>query len=97
MSQPIEDGLKQRIEVIEETYEFMLAYAAQGHSGDKKAGSGAQIRDFLNRSYNALEGLANLFMSLVDEKKLEPAERYHSFIESWSGTPTTPKQPSSWC
>ncbi len=81
MSQPIEDGLKQRIEVIEETYEFMLAYAAQGHSGDEKAGSGAQIRDFLNRSYNALEGLANLFMSLVDEKNLAPADRYHSFIE----------------
>jgi len=59
----------------------MLAYAAQGHSGDEKTGSGAQIRDFLNRSCNALEGLANLFMSLVDEKKLEPAERYRSFIE----------------
>ena len=28
MSQPIEVELKQRIEVIEETYEFMLAYAA---------------------------------------------------------------------
>ena len=81
MSQTIEDGLKQRIEVIEETYEFMLAYAAQGLSGNEKAGSGAQIRDFLNRSYNALEGLANLFMSLVDEKKLEPAKRYRSFIE----------------
>ena len=81
MSKPIESELKQRIEVIEETYEFMLAYAAQGHSGDEKAGSGAQIRDFLNRSYNALEGLANLFMSLVEEKNLQPIERYRSFIE----------------
>ncbi len=81
MSKPIESELKQRIEVVEETYEFMLAYAAQGHSGDEKAGSGAQIRDFLERSYNALEGLANLFMALVDQKKLEPTERYRSFIE----------------
>ena len=81
MSKTIESKLKQRIEAIEETYEFMLAYAAQGHSGDEKAGSGAQIRDFLNRSYNALEGLANLFISLVDGMKLEPTERYRSFIE----------------
>ena len=96
MSKPIESELKQRIEVVEETYEFMLAYAAQGHSGDKKAGSGAQIRDFLERSYNALEGLANLFMALVDKKKLEPTERYRSFIEVLERDARNAQQPSSW-
>ncbi|MFQ5540440.1 MAG: hypothetical protein ACE5FB_08535, partial [Candidatus Binatia bacterium] len=81
MTQPIEVGLKERIEVIEETYEFMLAYAAQGLSGEEKTGSGGQLRDFLMRSDTALEGLAKLFIVLVDDKKLEPVERYRSFIE----------------
>jgi len=81
LSQPIEVGLKERIEVIEETYEFMLAYAAQGLSGDEKAGSVGQLRDLLNRSDTALEGMANQFTVLVDNAKLEPVERYSSFIE----------------
>lgn len=80
MSQPIGDKLKQRIEVIEETYDFTLAYAAQGLSGNETAGSGTEIRDYLTRADGALEGLANLFITLVGDKKLEPAERYRSFI-----------------
>jgi hypothetical protein len=44
-------------EVIEECYEFMLAYAAQGLASDKGSESGRQIREFLNRAVNALIGL----------------------------------------
>ncbi len=39
--------LKTLIEIIEETYEFMLAYAAQGLEGDEANKSGGQLRDFL--------------------------------------------------
>ena len=44
-------------EVIEECYEFMLAYAAQGLASDKGSESGRQIREFLHRAVNALIGL----------------------------------------
>jgi hypothetical protein len=47
----------ERFEVIEECYEFMLAYAAQGLASDKGSESGRQIREFLNRAVNALMGL----------------------------------------
>jgi hypothetical protein len=44
----------EHIEVIEECYEFMLAYAAQGLASDTGSESGRQIREFLNRAVNAL-------------------------------------------
>jgi hypothetical protein len=47
----------ERFEVIEECYEFMLAYAAQGLASDKGSESGRQIREFLIRAVNALIGL----------------------------------------
>jgi hypothetical protein len=46
-----------RFEVIEECYEFMLAYAAQGLASDKGSVSGRQVREFLNRAGEALTGL----------------------------------------
>jgi hypothetical protein len=47
-----------RFEAIEECYEFMLAYAAQGLTSDKGSESGRQVRRFLNRAVEALSGLA---------------------------------------
>ena len=41
--------LAEAIDVIEETYEFMLAYAAQGRVNDEDTSS-AGIRAFLERS-----------------------------------------------
>ena len=46
-----------RFEAIEECYEFMLAYAAQGLASDKGSESGKQVRQFLTRAVNALTGL----------------------------------------
>ena len=46
-----------RFEVMEECYEFMLAYAAQGLASDKGSEAGRQIREFLIRAVNALIGL----------------------------------------
>jgi hypothetical protein len=47
-----------RFEAIEECYEFMLAYAAQGLTTDRGSDSGRQIREYLNRAVEALRGLA---------------------------------------
>src|SRR2546423_14754860 len=47
-----------RFEAIEQCYEFMLAYAAQGLTSDEGSESGRQVRKYLNRAAEALEGLA---------------------------------------
>ena len=79
------DELKARIDAIEESYEFFLAYAAQGVSGEQATKSTGQIREFLQRSEAALPELADGFVKLVDEaraaQQIEEPERYHSFIE----------------
>jgi hypothetical protein len=46
-----------RFEAIEACYEFMLAYAAQGLTSDEGSESGRQIRKFLNRAVESLDGL----------------------------------------
>ncbi len=54
--------IEKRIEeAIEECYEFMLAYAAQGLASDKGSESGKQVREFLTRAVNAVSGLAEGF------------------------------------
>jgi len=35
MSRPVGGGLKERIDAVEAAYEFMLAYAAQGVTGEE--------------------------------------------------------------
>jgi hypothetical protein len=49
----VSSDLSARCNVIEECYEYMLAYAGQGVSGE----SDGAIRDFLNRAARAMEGL----------------------------------------
>ena len=53
MTDAREGTLAARIEAIEQAYEFMLAYAAQGREDE-----GGSIRDFLARAAGALDGLA---------------------------------------
>ena len=52
--------LEDRCNAIEECYEFMLAYAAQGLAGDQGSQSGGQLRHFLERAVEALSGLARV-------------------------------------
>jgi hypothetical protein len=73
--------IKERCNAIEECYEFMLAYAAQGLSSDQGNGSGGQIREFLSRAVNALNGLAKSYAIAVRKEGLEPAGKYHAFFD----------------
>jgi hypothetical protein len=50
--------LDERCNAVEECYEFMLAYAAQGLNTDAGSQSGTQIREFLRSSVTALTGIA---------------------------------------
>ena len=80
MTQPSEIRLKERIGAVEEAYEFMLAYAAQGVTGEEEGGSTTEIRAQLKRTDEALEGLAALAEELIATKNLRPAQPYRSFI-----------------
>ena len=75
------DELQARIDAIEESYEFFLAYAAQGVSGEQAVKSSGQVREFLQRSETALPEIADLFVQLVDERKVEQPQSYHDFID----------------
>ena len=61
--------VKQRIDSIESSYEFFLAYAAQGRTTDEGAKSGAELREFLTKLEDALEGLADTVAEAVSEQE----------------------------
>ena len=72
--------LKERCSRIEESYEYMLAYAAQGLRTEPGGGSGSQIRTTLGVIDNALAGLGELFTKIVRAVNLQPAASYDNFI-----------------
>jgi len=72
--------LAQRCSVIEECYEFMLAFAGQGLPGEEGSGRGALIRDFLGRAATALSGLGEAYGTAVKQEGLQPEERYAAFL-----------------
>ncbi len=72
--------ISSRCEAIEECYEFLLAYAAQGLPSDQGSASGRQVRDFLQRAAQTLSGLAETCALAVKEEGLEPADKYLAFF-----------------
>ena len=74
------DQLKQRCASIEECYEFMLAYAAQGLRAEPGGGSGSQVRTLLTKCDSALDGLGDVLAQIVRSERLQPAEKYEAFI-----------------
>jgi hypothetical protein len=72
--------ISERCNTIEESYEFMLAYAAQGLLSEEGSKSGAQIREFLNRAVKAISGLTESCAITVKQNDFEPTERYEAFL-----------------
>lgn len=72
--------LDKRSETIEECYEFMLAYAAQGLPSDGGSQAGSQIREFLSRATQAMDGLADSYRATINQQRLEPEDKYHAFL-----------------
>ena len=72
------EELNTRCDALEGAYEFMLAYAAQGLSGDGE-GHGAEIRRVLTRAADALVGLGAVVNAIIEQDGLQPPEAYHAF------------------
>jgi|SRR5580658_7445037 hypothetical protein len=75
------DDVRQRCNAIEECYEFMLAYAAQGLPGDASNQSGGQLRHFLKRAVDALSGLADSYAAAAKEGGLGSPASYQAFLK----------------
>jgi hypothetical protein len=67
-------------DAVEECYEFLLAYAAQGLPSDQGSTSGGQVREFLQRTVKALTGLGEICAMAVKEEGFEPADKYLAFF-----------------
>ena len=80
MNRGMMNDVCRRCGAIEECYEFMLAYAAQGLPTDTHGTVDREIREFLQRAADALKGLADSCLAAVDEGGLEPAARYQAFL-----------------
>ena len=74
------EDLRQRCSTVEECYEFMLAYAAQGLAADAGSDTGSQLRNLLGRAVEALKGLPQAYESAISKDGLEPAEKHRAFL-----------------
>src|SRR5689334_3592848 len=73
--------LKRRCDAIEEAYEFMLAYAAQGLPGDSGSESN-RIRSVLTRAADALVDMATLVVTIAERDERQPAGIYRTFADT---------------
>ena len=73
-------SVRERCDAIEECYEFLLAYAAQGLSGDASQPNAVQTRTLLTRAEVALDGLAGAFREAVAAARLIPRAPYDNFL-----------------
>jgi len=68
-----------RCDVIEECYQFLLGYAAQGLPTDEGSPSSRGVRNELQQAHEALVGLHESCRRAIDDQQFEPAEKYDAF------------------
>jgi hypothetical protein len=74
------ETLEDRCNAIEECYEFMLAYAAQGLPSDAGNNSGSQLRVFLQRSADALSGISAAYGKTIRSEGIRPVDKFDAFL-----------------
>ncbi|MBF0278356.1 MAG: hypothetical protein HQM13_11215 [SAR324 cluster bacterium] len=73
------DKLTKLIDEMEEAYEFMLAYAAQGRQGNEDSGT-EEIRTFLKQADTALAGLLAASSASVEKQGLSSTASFQNFF-----------------
>ncbi len=79
----LEESLKDieaRCDAIEACYEYMLAYAAKGVNGREHPTVGGELREYLGRAVDALQGLAAAWKTAIVDADLQPASCYEAFL-----------------
>ena len=65
-----------RSDAIEECYEFMLAYAGQGVTGEE----GSEVHRFLSRAVAALDGLVESCSDALTQAGVDSLDNYQRFL-----------------
>jgi len=75
------EQIKNHCDAIEEWYEFMLAFAAQGIADDREARYGSQLRELLAKAVDAATKLPASYAAMV--ARLQPAgmQNYIKFLD----------------
>lgn len=80
MTEATRAALLERTDAIEQAYEFMLAYAARGRESDDAADPEGDIRAFLDRARNALDGLVDAALAHVKALGVD-AGPWHAYLD----------------
>ena len=72
--------IREEIEKVEEAYEYMLAYAAQGRADEGEGAEGVQIRIFIKQFLSSIEVLAGSLESLS-----KSSVELKTYIDSFNG------------
>ncbi len=75
------ENIEKRCDAIEECYEFMLAYAAQGIADDRESRNGTQLRELLSRAVAAAAGLPEAYATTLPTMLLATQQQYNNFLD----------------
>ena len=75
------ENIEKRCDAIEECYEFMLAYAAQGIADDRESRNGTQLRELLSRALAAASGLPEAYGATMTAMHLATQQQYKNFLD----------------
>ena len=81
MSPSATDELQASVDIVEETYEFCLAYAAKGVTAYMARTADTQAREQLEQLERALPGLGDVFLKVVEDFPEDGRDQYTGFIE----------------
>jgi len=75
------EKIQNHCDAIEEWYEFMLAYAAQGIADDRESQHGSQLREFLAKAVAAATDLPEAYSAMAAALPPAVSPRYIRFLE----------------
>ena len=81
MSESAAEALQAHVNVVEETYEFCLAYAAKGVNAQMALTNDRPVRERLEKMAATLAELPGSFLALAEERAARSEGRYEAFIE----------------
>lgn len=81
MSQSATEALQAHVDVVEETYEFCLAYAAKGVNTQMAVSNDRLVRERLEKLAATLEELPGAFLALAEAQGSQNGDSYQAFID----------------
>lgn len=81
MSESAATALQAHVNVVEETYEFCLAYAAKGVNAQMARTNDRPVRERLEKMAATLAELPGSFLALADERASRSEGGYQAFID----------------